>query len=68
MADVTHLGFEDDVACALHMVEHVGVAVVPGSSFFSRPELGRHVVRFSFCKKLETLREAGDRLRTRLGL
>jgi aspartate/methionine/tyrosine aminotransferase len=37
--------------------------VVPGSSFFSRPELGRHVVRFSFCKRLETLRAAGERLR-----
>ncbi len=63
MADISHLDFESDVEAALHMVERVGVAVVPGSSFFSRPELGRHVVRFSFCKRLETLREAGERLR-----
>jgi aspartate/methionine/tyrosine aminotransferase len=62
MADVTHLGFDDDVAAAQHLVRDVGVAVVPGSSFFSRPDLGRHVVRFSFCKRLETLREAGRRL------
>jgi aspartate/methionine/tyrosine aminotransferase len=39
------------------------VAVVPGSSFFSRPGLGAHLVRFAFCKKLETLEEAGERLR-----
>jgi aspartate/methionine/tyrosine aminotransferase len=62
MADVTHLGFDDDVAAAQHLVRDIGVAVVPGSSFFSRPDLGRHVVRFSFCKRLETLREAGRRL------
>jgi aspartate/methionine/tyrosine aminotransferase len=67
MADISHLGFASDVEAALHMVENVGVAVVPGSSFYSRPELGRHVVRFAFCKRLETLREAGERLRTRLG-
>jgi aspartate/methionine/tyrosine aminotransferase len=66
MADVTHLGFGSDVETALRLVRDVGVAVVPGSSFFSRPELGRHVVRFSFCKRLETLRAAGERLRTGL--
>ncbi|MGH2683123.1 MAG: pyridoxal phosphate-dependent aminotransferase [Actinomycetota bacterium] len=63
MADVTHLGIESDVQAAARMVREARVAVVPGSSFFSRPELGRHVVRFSFCKRLETLREAGNRLR-----
>ncbi|MGZ8579526.1 MAG: pyridoxal phosphate-dependent aminotransferase, partial [Actinomycetota bacterium] len=67
MADIWHLGFESDVEAALHMVEDVGVAVVPGSSFYSRPELGRNVVRFAFCKQLETLREAGGRLRARPG-
>ena len=46
------------------MVEDVGVAVVPGSSFFSRPELGAHLVRFAFCKQLATLKQAGERLRT----
>jgi aspartate/methionine/tyrosine aminotransferase len=66
MADITHLGFDGDVEAARHLVRDVGVAVVPGSSFFSRPGLGRHTVRFSFCKRLETLQEAGDRLRTRL--
>ncbi len=63
MAGIGHLGLGSDVDVAEHMVQHVGVAVVPGSSFFSEPEPGRDVVRFSFCKRLETLREAGARLR-----
>ncbi len=63
MADVSHLGLGDDVEVAHHLTKEVGVAVVPGSSFFSRPELGSHLVRFAFCKKVETLEEAGERLR-----
>ncbi len=63
MADVSHLGLGDDVEAAMQITKEVGVAVVPGSSFFSRPELGKHLVRFAFCKKLETLEEAGARLR-----
>jgi aminotransferase len=43
-------------------VEH-GVTPVPGSSFYSRPELGRTVVRFAFCKTMEMLGEAARRLR-----
>ena len=56
-------GFDDDVAAARHLVEEVGVAAVPGSSFFSEPSLGAHLLRFAFPKKLETLEEAGQRLR-----
>ena len=67
MADVSHLGLGDDVAVAHHLTKNVGVAVVPGSSFFSRAELGAHLVRFAFCKKLETLEEAGERLRKAFG-
>ena len=63
MADVSHLGLGDDVRTAEHLVEHVGVAAVPGSSFYSEPELGHTRVRFAFCKRLETLEEAGRRLR-----
>ncbi len=62
MAEVAHLGFEDDVAAARHLVEEIGVATVPGSSFYSRPALGRTKLRFSFCKRVETLRAAGERL------
>jgi aminotransferase len=62
MTEVGHLGFHDDVEAAVHLVKDTGVATVPGSSFYSRPELGRTKLRFSFCKKLETLRAAGERL------
>ena len=67
MADVSHLGMGDDVEVAHHLTKDVGVAVVPGSSFFSRPELGAHLVRFAFCKRIETLEEAGARLRASFG-
>lgn len=63
MADITSLGFDDDVEAARYLVEVAGVAAVPGSSFFSRSELGAHLLRFAFCKKLETLEAAGERLR-----
>ena len=64
MADISHLGLGDDVETATKLVERVGVATVPGSSFFSRAELGSSIVRFAFCKKLETLEDAGERLRS----
>jgi aminotransferase len=66
MADCSHLGLGDDVATARHLVEHVGVATVPGSSFFSDPADGAHLLRFAFCKELATLEAAGERL-TSLG-
>ena len=53
----------DDVEFTRHLIREVGVACVPGSSFYSRPELGAHQVRFCFCKKDETLEAAADRLR-----
>ncbi len=62
MTEVGHLGFDDDVAAAEHLVKEIGVATVPGSSFYSDPALGRTKLRFSFCKKLETLHAAGERL------
>ena len=62
MTDIGHFGFEDDVAFACHLVTEVGVAAVPGSSFYHDPALGRTKVRFTFCKKDETLHEADARL------
>ena len=62
MTDVSALNAPDDVAAAHALVRNARVAAVPGSSFYSRPELGRARLRFSFSKKLETLREAGRRL------
>ncbi len=44
-----------------------GIASVPGSSFFHDPALGRKLVRFAFCKRVETLREAGEQLRRLAG-
>jgi len=43
-------------------VREVGVGTVPGSSYVSRPGLGRHLVRCAFCKTLTTLEAAGERL------
>ncbi len=64
MADCSHLGLGDDVATARHLVEHLGVATVPGSSFVSDPADGAHLLRFAFCKRVGTLEAAGERLRS----
>jgi aminotransferase len=64
MTDIEAFGFEDDVAFARHLVRQVGVAAVPGSSFYREPGLGRYRLRFCFAKKHDTLRAAGDRLCT----
>jgi aminotransferase len=63
MTDISGFGFPDDVQFVRHMIDKVGLAAVPGSSFFSRPELGKNYVRFCFCKKPETLEAAAGKLR-----
>jgi len=63
LADFSALSDLPDDAFARWLTCEAGVAPVPGSSFFSRPELGRRLVRFAFCKTEEQLREAGERLR-----
>ncbi len=60
MVDISPLGFADDTEAAEWFVREVGVAGVPGSSFFREPE--HRYIRFHFAKSEETLREAGDRL------
>jgi aminotransferase len=62
MTDIGGFGFPDDVAFTRYLVKEVGIAAVPGSSFYSQPELGARQVRFAFCKKDATLEEAGRRL------
>jgi aminotransferase len=62
MADVGHLGFRDDFAAAQWLLDEVGVAAVPGSSFYHRPELGHKMLRFTFSKSEETLARAAQRL------
>jgi aminotransferase len=56
----------DDDAFARHLARDVGVAVVPGSSFYGTPGLGKSIVRWAFAKRLETLDEVDRRL-ARLG-
>jgi aminotransferase len=56
------LGHRDDVAFARYLVKDVGVAGVPGSSFYKEAAKGRTKLRFCFCKKDETLLEADRRL------
>jgi aminotransferase len=62
MTDISGFGADDDVAFARYLVETIGVAGVPGSSFFREPASGRSMVRFTFCKRDETLTEAEARL------
>jgi aspartate/methionine/tyrosine aminotransferase len=63
MTDIRDFGLGDDFTFVRHMIEHAGVAAVPGSSFFADPSDGSTLIRFCFCKKYETLEEAGNRLR-----
>ena len=62
MTDISAFGFSDDVAFARYLVKEVGVAAVPGSSFYKSAAAGRTKLRFCFCKREETLREADRRM------
>jgi len=62
LADFSALSDLDDVTFAKWMTQEMGVASVPGSSFYHDREMGRTMVRFAFCKKFDTLRRAADRL------
>ena len=62
MTDISAFGFKDDVSFAKYLVQEIGVATVPGSSFYRDPRDGARQVRFAFCKKPETLDEAARRL------
>jgi len=62
MTDISGFGFSDDVTFARHLVSEVGVAAVPGSSFYSDREAGRQRLRFQFARRRETLDAAVERL------
>ena len=62
MTDISGFGFANDLEFAAHLVKDVGIACVPGSSFYKHPKDGSQQVRFAFCKKPETLDEAARRL------
>jgi len=63
MCDIGKWGYPNDVEFAKFMVRDVGVATVPGSSFYNDPKAGKDIIRFTFCKKEETLQAAEERLR-----
>jgi len=60
LIDIAEFGWEDDTAFCEWMARTVGVAAVPGSSFFHEPV--NHLVRLHFAKDVDTLRRAGERL------
>ena len=62
MTDIGGFGIGDDVAFVRRMIEEVGVAAVPGTSFYERKQHGRTKVRFAFPKRPATLAAAGERL------
>ena len=63
MTDISRFGFPDDTSFVEYLIQDVGVASVPGSSFYSNPADGRQQIRFTFCKSDVTLDEAARRLR-----
>lgn len=60
LADISPYGFSNDTEFCYWMAKEIGVAVVPGSSFFREPV--NHLIRFNFAKREETLVEVGERL------
>jgi aspartate/methionine/tyrosine aminotransferase len=62
MTDIRAFGFVEDVAFTQYLVQEIGVAAVPGSSFYNHPRDGAQQVRFAFCKRPETLDQAAERL------
>lgn len=62
MTDISAFHYSDDVTFSKYLVEKIGVAVVPGSSFYRDAQDGARQVRFTFCKKESTLAAAAERL------
>jgi aspartate/methionine/tyrosine aminotransferase len=62
MTDISRFAFANDVDFTQYLVKNIGIAAVPGSSFYHDPNDGAQQVRFAFCKRDETLDEAGRRL------
>jgi aminotransferase len=62
MTDISAFGYANDLEFTRFLVKEIGVAAVPGSSFYRDPQDGAQQVRFAFCKKDETLDEGARRL------
>lgn len=60
LTDFTDFGYDDDMEFAKHLIRDAGVAAVPGKAFYSKPEIARSKIRFTFCKKEETLLAAAE--------
>ncbi|BAY22024.1 aminotransferase class I and II [Calothrix sp. NIES-2100] len=61
-AEISKFGYQTDVDFATYLIKEIGVAVVPGSSFFAQSETAKNFIRFCFSKQPETLAKAGERL------
>lgn len=61
MVDISEFGYDSDLDFCVDLIKNVGVAAVPGSSFFKEEE--NRYIRFHFAKKDETLLAALDRLK-----
>jgi aminotransferase len=62
MTDISGFNFPDDMSFSRYLVEKIGVAVVPGSSFYDDQAMGARQVRFTFCKKESTLAACAEKL------
>ncbi|HEY4002092.1 MAG TPA: methionine aminotransferase [Candidatus Xenobia bacterium] len=62
LADIRPLGYDDDRAFCHQLATEVGVAAIPASAFYRHTDIGRHLVRFAFCKNEATLSAAGEKL------
>lgn len=62
LADIRPSGYDDDVAFCRMLPEAVGVAAIPPTAFYVHKDAGRHLVRFAFCKTLDVIDEAMERL------
>jgi aspartate/methionine/tyrosine aminotransferase len=63
LADISNLGFPDDVSFCRHLTTTVGVAAIPPSAFYANPADAPMLARFCFAKRDETIDAAADRLR-----
>ncbi len=63
MCGISNWDIPSDVEFCRYLIEEIGVAAVPGSSFFKHPESGHGLIRFTFCKREETLARAQARLK-----
>ena len=60
--DISQLGFANDIEFCRYLTKEVKVAAIPPSAFYHNPADGAGIARFTFCKKMETLELAAERL------